>query len=66
MTVMATAKMNTYDAKGNREPRRCVAKGDVCTIKRTIADNLLVEVEYPISAGRRTAYIRSLEGFKAV
>lgn len=66
MTVMATAKMNTYDAKGNRESGRYIARGDVCTIRRTIADNLLIEIEYPVSAGKRTAYIKSLEGFKVV
>ena len=59
MTVMATAKMITYDAQGNRESGRYIVKGgDVCTIKRTIADNLLIEVEFPISAGRCMPYIK--------
>lgn len=66
MQVIATKKLNTYDAKGNKENGRYIAKGDVCTITRTITDALLVEVEYPISHGRRTAFVRSLDGFRAV
>lgn len=54
-----------YDGQANREdecPRRqrkqriralyLQGGGNACTIKRTIADNLFIEVEYPISAGR--------------
>lgn len=66
MTVMATTKINTYDASGAVEARRYIAKGDVCTIKRTIDDKLLIEIEYPVSGGKRTAYIKSLENFKMV
>ena len=58
MTVMATAKMITYDAKGNRESGRYIVKGNGGMIKRTIADTRLIEVEFPISAGRCTAYIK--------
>jgi hypothetical protein len=66
MTVMATAKQNTYDASGYIEARRYIDKGDVCTIKRTIDEKLLIEIEYPVSGGKRTAYIKSLENFKMV
>lgn len=66
MEVIATQKISTYDAKGNKESGRYIAKGDACTITRTITDALLVEVEYPISKGKRTAYVKSLDGFRVV
>ena len=64
MTVIATKKICTLDCKGNKESGRYIAKGDVCTITKTITDNLLVEVEYPVSAGKRTAYVKTLDGFR--
>ena len=66
MQVVATKKICTYDAKGNKESGRYIAKGDVCTITRMITDSLLIEVEYPVKAGSRTAYIKTLDGFTAV
>lgn len=66
MQVIATKKLSTYDAKGNKESGRYIAKGDACTITRTITNALLVEVEYPISNGKRTAFVKSLDGFRAV
>lgn len=66
MTVIATKKTYTYDAKGNKESNRYIDKNDVCTITKTISDNLLIEVEYPISNGKRTAYVKSLDGFMPV
>lgn len=66
MTVIATKKNYTYDAKGNKEGNRYIDKNDICTITKTISDNLLIEVEYPISNGRRTAYVKSLDGFRVV
>lgn len=66
MEVIATQKVNTYDPKGNKESGRYIAKGDVCTITRMITDALLIEVEYPISNGKRTGYVKSLDGFRVV
>ena len=66
MTVLATTKVYTYDVKGNKECNRYIAKNDVCTITRTITENLLIEIEYPVSSGKRTAYIKTLDGFKVV
>lgn len=66
MQVVATKKISTYDAKGNKESARYIAKGDICTITRMITDNLLIEVEYPVKAGSRIAYIKTLDGLTAV
>lgn len=66
MTVRATKKICTLDAKGNKECGRYIAKGDICEVTKTITDALLVEIEYPVSGGRRTAYVRSLEGLARV
>lgn len=66
LRVIANAKINTYDAEGKKESGRYIDKCDICTVKRTINDNLLIEIEYPVSNGVRTAYIKSLEHFKVV
>lgn len=66
MQVIATKKIYTYDAKGNKESGRYIVKGDICTITRMITDSLLIEVEYPVKAGSRIAYIKALDGFTAV
>lgn len=66
MSVVATAKTSTFNEHGVRESGRYITKGDVCTIKKTVTDNLLIEVEYPVKTGKRTAYIKTLENFKTM
>ena len=62
----ATATMGVMDSTGRTESGRRIDRGDICTISSQITENLLIQVEYPISSGRRTACVRSLEGFQKI
>lgn len=66
MTIKATctAKTSVYDSAGKLESGRYIAKGDVCQIGPGITDNLLIPVEYPVAAGTRSAYLKSLANFR--
>lgn len=65
LTKKAIAKISElYDVNGNREKGRYIAKNDVCKITNIMTDRLLIKVEYPISSGTRTAYLKSVEKFK--
>lgn len=61
---VCTNKTYTLDASGKKEGNRYIDAGDICTLDG-ITDNCLIEVTYPTSKGKRTAYIKSLEAFKA-
>lgn len=60
---VCTKRTYTLDGSGRAEIGRYIAVGDVCTLEGITAD-CLVRVTYPTSRGTRTAYIKSLEGFK--
>lgn len=66
LTAKATAKVQTLGSDGKPEYGRYIAIGDVCTIHSTITPGLLIKIEYPTSAGKRTAYVRSLDNFLKV
>lgn len=61
---VCTKKTYTLDASGKKEGNRYIDAGDICTLDG-ITDNCLIKVTYPTSKGKRTAYIKSLETFKA-
>lgn len=56
------AKTQVFDSKGQTETGRYISKGDVCQIGG-ITEKLLIEVTYPVTAGTRTAYVKSLSNF---
>jgi hypothetical protein len=63
LKIKCTKKISVYDKNGNPESGRSIAPGDICTIKKTILPNLLIQITYPVSSGTRTAYIKSLVNF---
>lgn len=62
--VVCNKKTTTLDRNGVAETGRYVAVGDVCTIKLVYGP--LIEIVYPTSGGKRTAYLRNLANFDAV
>lgn len=60
---VCTKKVYTLDSTGHPEVGRYIAVGDRCTLEGITAE-CLIRVTYPTSKGPRTAYIKSLEGFK--
>lgn len=62
VVAKCTKRIGTFDANGKAESGRYIDKNDICTIGK-VTDNVLIEVEYPISKGTRKAYLKSLEHF---
>lgn len=53
LTIKAQSRINTCTINGTPELNRYIDINDVCTINKA-----LIEIEYPISNGTRTAYIK--------
>lgn len=60
--VVCTKKTQTLDANGNPETGRYIDAGDACTLR--LIDGPLVQVSYPVSGGRRTAYLKDISNFE--
>jgi exopolysaccharide biosynthesis protein len=66
LQVKCTKKTFVYNKNGKLEIGRSISSGDICIINETITDNLLIQIEYPVSSGTRIAYIKSVENFIAI
>lgn len=63
LQVKCTKKTQVYNKNGILEIGRSIDAGDICVINETITSNLLIQIEYPVSSGTRTAYIKNLANF---
>jgi ABC-type amino acid transport system permease subunit len=63
MQVKCIQKSVVYNKDGKIEAGRSIDAGDICTIKKIILPNLLIQITYPISNGKRTAYVKNLSYF---
>lgn len=52
-----------YNANGEKEKGRYIAKGDKCQITNIMLDNCLIKVQYPINNGTHIGYIKDLSKF---
>lgn len=62
MKVKCKAKTAVMDSQGNTEAGRYISAGDTCEIL-SITPNVLVQIEYPVSNGKRVAFIKNLTNF---